>query len=647
MHRTRLLSFCILALALAVSTFSQTPLTSAIMDPPPSALFLTPDHFAMILGETRKLALVDDLGRAIPPSSWSASDSDVAQLASDGTVTAVAVGVTTITSTYESLTATAELTVYASSTLVAGTVRWSVRPLPGSILMKVLPGQPIEPEDPDVYFVEKSGSQLVIRALTADGRQKWTHTILPTLGTASVQTPSPDSVSVRKTSAVANGSATIPPHRWGKQITELMNQVNGQSNSSVASSAHGARVQPATIGTSDRVSKLAFEAGHGKNALKRASWDSRVVQALLAFVVTDAGNYLLNRFEVTRSGEGIYSRDDIIVLDGNRKELWRHSIVGGEMGFALHAEGIVYIVQADYQNNGAVTLFAMDELTGATKFSIPLPSSYGGQAKPLPGLPSTLPDGNLYLPFETLDNEAASDVLRLLKVSPDGTQSWTVVAKATPCHGPVISPNEALPDGQGGILVTWQYIGGPFCAGSMSPVQVTHLTVSGESRLNSLPLPELQSYFSDNDGDAILGAQHLFITDGRQGAAGLNLNNSSIDLNWRAPDGQCTTYPCPQISIMGAARGDRLLVSQTGKRDGSSTVFASTPNSDSCPNLVCVASSSVSNATLAAFDFNGAALSEVLGQSALKNQYFFSFPALSANPSSLGTQDGGGIVTVP
>ena len=104
---------------------------------------------------------------------------------------------------------------------------------------------------------------------------------------------------------------------------------------------------------------------------------------------------------------------------------------------------------------------------------------------------------------------------------------------------------------------------------------------------------------------------------------------------------------CPRKGTASMAAGDRLLVSQTGKRDGTSTVFALTPNSDACPNLVCVASWSVSNATLVAFDFSGAILSEVPGQSTLKNQYFFSFPASSAHPASLGTQDGGGIVTVP
>src|SRR5207302_2766434 len=141
----------------------------------------------------------------------------------------------------------------------------------------------------------------------------------------------------------------------------------------------GARVEPATVKASARFDKFMLEAEHGENSLKQAHSDSGVVQGLLAFAVTDAGNYVLNMFQVTSSGEGINGKDDIIVLDENRKELWRHSIVDGEMGFALHPDGIVYIVQADYQNNGAVTLFAMDELTGATKFSILLPSSHGGQ----------------------------------------------------------------------------------------------------------------------------------------------------------------------------------------------------------------------------------------------------------------------------
>jgi hypothetical protein len=43
---------------------------SLTLNPPPTAVFLTPDHFAMVLKETRKLALVDDLSRVVPTSSW-------------------------------------------------------------------------------------------------------------------------------------------------------------------------------------------------------------------------------------------------------------------------------------------------------------------------------------------------------------------------------------------------------------------------------------------------------------------------------------------------------------------------------------------------------------------------------------------------
>src|SRR5205807_1107037 len=101
MRRARLLVLCALALAFAAPTFSQTPSSVVVMYPPPATVFLTPDHFAMILDETRKLVLVDDLGRAIPPSSWSVSDPGVARIASDGTITAIGNGTTAITGAYE------------------------------------------------------------------------------------------------------------------------------------------------------------------------------------------------------------------------------------------------------------------------------------------------------------------------------------------------------------------------------------------------------------------------------------------------------------------------------------------------------------------------------------------------------------------
>jgi hypothetical protein len=94
-----------------VATATATVTYSLTLNPPPTAVFLAPDHFAMVLKETRKLALVDDLSRVVPTSSWTVSDPTVAQIAADGTITPVAAGTATIAASYQSLSATAQLTV--------------------------------------------------------------------------------------------------------------------------------------------------------------------------------------------------------------------------------------------------------------------------------------------------------------------------------------------------------------------------------------------------------------------------------------------------------------------------------------------------------------------------------------------------------
>src|SRR6267154_2299846 len=76
------------------------------------------------------------------------------------------------------------------------------------------------------------------------------------------------------------------------------------------------------------------------------------------------------------------------------------------------------------------------------------PYSYGAQLQPFPGLPSVLPDGNLYLPVETAADGSSPDVLQLLKVSPDGTSTWHPVTTVSQCFGPVIEAHEPIPDGQ-------------------------------------------------------------------------------------------------------------------------------------------------------------------------------------------------------
>lgn len=182
------------------------------------------------------------------------------------------------------------------------------------------------------------------------------------------------------------------------------------------------------------------------------------------------------------------------------------------------------------------------------------------------------------------------------------------LATATQCFGPVIEPHEAIPDGQGGALVTWDYFGNyTLCTGNQAAVKVARTSGTQVTGTYQLPLARgmLTSYFSDNDGDAVLGQDHLFVTDSRRSVAGLQLSTSTIDVNWQAA--ACTTSPCPEISLAGVAPGDKVIVNQTGNSDGSSTLFSLAPGTGTCaPSTFCVTSAPpVPNATLTAFDFSG------------------------------------------
>jgi hypothetical protein len=605
------------------------------LSPPPTSVLITPDHFSLALSETRRLALVDDLARILPATSWTVSDPTVARIAADSTVTPLAAGTVTITGTYQNLSATAQLTVYGSQTFPPSTVRWTVQPLPGNTLVRVSPGQATGPDDADVYFAETSGSNLVVRAFTSDGRQRWAHTILPTLGSSGVRAPIFGSArpSLQRISTSGAGIGHVRPHRWGKRIAAFLKQVEAQNPSLAASVSYEPQPVPAAFHPSAGAG-MQTAAKESRHAVVRPVQSGSSVNAtVLSSAVTDAGNAVVNTFERGSGGCSTNCVDNVIVLDSNGNELWRHSIVGGEMGYALHPAGIVYILQADYNNNSTFTLFAFDEVTGVQKFSIVLPFSYGGQLQPFPGLPSVFPDGNLYLPVETAATTSSPDVLQLLKVSPDGTSAWYPVTTASQCFGPVIEAHEPIPDGQGDVLLTWDYFGnGSQCGGTGT--QVVHMSSSGQI-LGQVQLPSLErlgSYFSDNDGDAVLGQQHLFvagsIAPGQQGAVGLNLSTSSVDLNWQPPGGPCTTVPCPQISLAGVTAGDQLLVNETGNSDGSSTSFALTPNSSSCPNF-CETAASIPNSTLVAFDFSGTVFSPTFETSIFSSQYLFALPGPS------------------
>lgn len=88
----------------------------------PDRISLSPTDFVLgAIGGQRRLALTDGDGEPIAPGddlSWRSSDSAVATVDADGTVTAIGDGTSTITAQLGSMSSTARVTVAATLELV-------------------------------------------------------------------------------------------------------------------------------------------------------------------------------------------------------------------------------------------------------------------------------------------------------------------------------------------------------------------------------------------------------------------------------------------------------------------------------------------------------------------------------------------------
>ncbi|MBI3662842.1 MAG: Ig-like domain-containing protein [Acidobacteria bacterium] len=143
--------------------------------PPPASIRITPGTMTLLVGETREMEVVDELGRPRSGVSWTVSNPAVLEVTTATTTTlkALAAGEVTLSASLQGQTAQAHVTVFAGTALPPGTVRWSVEPAPDFVTARIVQAQPAE-NAPDVYAVETSpfGGTLV-RALSIDGRQRW------------------------------------------------------------------------------------------------------------------------------------------------------------------------------------------------------------------------------------------------------------------------------------------------------------------------------------------------------------------------------------------------------------------------------------------------------------------------------------------
>ena len=135
--------------------------------PPGSASVLAPNAVSLVVGETRTLQALDDNGQPITGAAWASTDTDIVSLSSADppVLTAVAPGTATITVG----SASAEVSVYAGSTLPNETVVWANG---ASTQGGLYPAVPNYDAVADVFAI---GGNNEVVAIKRDGSTAWTY----------------------------------------------------------------------------------------------------------------------------------------------------------------------------------------------------------------------------------------------------------------------------------------------------------------------------------------------------------------------------------------------------------------------------------------------------------------------------------------
>jgi hypothetical protein len=161
--------------AASIVVLAATAVASCAFAQNPPALAISPEKSSMVVGETRTFRAVGKDGRIRHNVRWSISPDSTATLtvnADEATVQAKQASSKAYLTAHagsDSAEATIEI---LSSGAPAGTVLWTVPPIPGCKSVNLTQAVP-SATGPDLYDQEECPQGTVIRALTADGREIW------------------------------------------------------------------------------------------------------------------------------------------------------------------------------------------------------------------------------------------------------------------------------------------------------------------------------------------------------------------------------------------------------------------------------------------------------------------------------------------
>jgi hypothetical protein len=148
-----------------------------------TSLNVAPAKLAILLGDTRVFELIDDAGAPVVADTWTSADTSVATIAvvdGEPELTAVGGGTTTITAQYQTLTATADVTVVSGFVLPVGTIQWSIAPLLGGTISDIVAASPADSTFYDYFIHDNTWN--VIRAVDDIGGEAARFPVAPDSG---------------------------------------------------------------------------------------------------------------------------------------------------------------------------------------------------------------------------------------------------------------------------------------------------------------------------------------------------------------------------------------------------------------------------------------------------------------------------------
>ncbi|HEV2987429.1 MAG TPA: hypothetical protein VG759_03235 [Candidatus Angelobacter sp.] len=601
---------------------------NATPPPPPKSILITPSMVNMLIGDTRSLKLIGDIGQAVTGATWSISDPTVAKISSADPpqLTALGQGTTTLTATFNGLTAAMTINVLPGAALPAGTALWSFDPLPGNTMTQLVPGNPVNPGEPDIFAVEAPNT---LRAFTKDGLQLWAVPVGASTGSAAtVALPlaiqqqnivTPQSQSAISPFGPAQTLASIPTaaqdvlrkHGAFDSLDLMLRQQR------LIEQQRGRASPRNATGTSASVAALS-------PVLMPSNAAASDLTTLLIKAVPDNSGGVISLVEIFTGCCSLTQASFIKIDAATQQQVWRHDFSSSiDENFAIGDDNTVYSSQVIFSGTPSIffgrpstsLIFALDGATGQQKFSLPLPPGHfkftdteGIGSNPTvitladldvaaqPGPLSILPDGSINAVVATNHLEedfqrlfsgggsetAVSDhkTLQLLTIEPDGSFATRPLQafdfSQTGCQGfcndpgAGYIPNEVIPDGQGGLLATWSGNDTQLGITNSSAAVVRHLDNAGGILDYAVPFAS-QSWFrigGNNPQSLVLGDDTIaFGTDG-QAIIAFDVNTGAQQWSFVPDNFQGT-------ALLGATEQGEAAAIQLGDFGGE---FDATPN---------------------------------------------------------------------